>query len=115
MRSEIASTSFEHTKSATPQRIDRRLHPLTSSALHDNDSLLRKPQEKDMLILYRILLRFATAVTIVSNHVHESMRNLAPVSKDAHALYFYILTVKSGTAPFSWDKQPEDSVTQSTP
>lgn len=111
----MSLTSFEHTKSAMPQKIARMIHPLTSSALHDNDSLLRKPPEKDILILYRILLRPAAAVIVVRNRVDKSQRNLAPVPKDAHTLYFYTLTTNSDSVPFNWDRQPEESVTQSTP
>lgn len=111
----MSLTSFEHTKSAMPQKIARMIHPLTSSALHDNDSLLRKPPEKDILILYRILLRPAAAVIVVGNCVDKSQRNLAPVPKDAHTLYFYTLTTNSDSVPFNWDRQPEESVTQSTP
>lgn len=111
----MSLTSFEHTKSAMPQKMEGRIHPLTSSALHDNDSLLRKPPEEDILILYRILLRPAAAVIVVRNRVDKSQRNLAPVSKDAHTLYFYTLTTRSDSVPFNWDRQPEESVTQSTP
>ena len=111
----MSLTSFEHTKSAMPQKIARMIHPLTSSALHDNDSLLRKPPEKDILILYRILLRPAAAVIVVRNRVDKSQRNLAPVPKDAHTLYFYTLTTNSDSVPFNWNRQPEESVTQSTP
>lgn len=111
----MSLTSFEHTKSAMPQKMEGRIHPLTSSALHDNDSLLRKPPEEDILILYRILLRPAAAVIVVRNRVYKSQRNLAPVPKDAHTLYFYTLTTKSDSVPFNWDRQPEESVTQSTP
>ena len=111
----MSLTSFEHTKSAMPQKMEGRIHPLTSSALHDNDSLLRKPPEKDILILYRILLRPAAAVIVVRNRVDKSQRNLAPVPKDAHTLYFYTLTTNSDSVPFNWDRQPEESVTQSTP
>ena len=111
----MSLTSFEHTKSAMPQNTAQMIHPLTSSALHDNDSLLRKSPEKDILILYRILLRPAAAVIVVRNCVDKSQRNLAPVPKDAHALYFYTLTTKSDSVPFNWDRQPEESVTQSTP